>query len=157
MTGRHPTGALDKTRNLWVNDSPDRLQHLFRLPCPIINMRTCSTFLLPTIYERAVLSPPQVRHVIYHKGIEEDFDIASPMAYGGLGSEQYKAICPLNKAGADLACIMFTTVPPHIVFRSLLWSAGHPRIRALLVAQRMALVLQSNTHHHSLFTYKRQC
>ena len=39
----------------------------------------------------------QVRHVIYHKGLEGDFDIVSPMAYGGLGSEQYKAINPLNK------------------------------------------------------------
>eukprot|EP00879_Flechtneria_rotunda_P021185 GHRR01022317.1.p1 GENE.GHRR01022317.1~~GHRR01022317.1.p1 ORF type:complete len:165 (+),score=51.98 GHRR01022317.1:899-1393(+) len=39
----------------------------------------------------------RVRHVIYHKGLEEDFEIVSPMEFGGLGSEQYKAINPQGK------------------------------------------------------------
>jgi glutathione S-transferase len=39
----------------------------------------------------------QVRHIIYHKGIEADFDIVTPMAVGGLGSQQYAALNPQGK------------------------------------------------------------
>ena len=39
----------------------------------------------------------QVRHIIYHKGLENEFDIVSPTAVGGLGSEQYKALNPQGK------------------------------------------------------------
>lgn len=39
----------------------------------------------------------QVRHIIYHKGLEGEFDIVSPAAFGGLGSDEYKALNPQNK------------------------------------------------------------
>lgn len=44
-------------------------------------------------------APPslQVRHVIYHKGLEADIDIASPAMLGGLGSDTYKAVNPQGK------------------------------------------------------------
>lgn len=42
-------------------------------------------------------SPAQVRHIIYHKGLEGEFDIVSPMALGGLGSPQYNALNPQGK------------------------------------------------------------
>jgi glutathione S-transferase len=45
----------------------------------------------------AHLSGLQVRHIIYQKGLEGDFDIVSPMELGGLGSEQYMALNPQNK------------------------------------------------------------
>lgn len=38
-----------------------------------------------------------MRHIIYHKGLENEFDIVSPAAVGGLGSEQYMALNPQNK------------------------------------------------------------
>lgn len=39
----------------------------------------------------------QVRHVIYHKGLEAEFDIVSPAVLGGLGSDSYKAVNPQGK------------------------------------------------------------
>jgi hypothetical protein len=39
----------------------------------------------------------RVRHIIYQKGLEGEFDIVSPMELGGLGSEQYIALNPQNK------------------------------------------------------------
>jgi glutathione S-transferase len=38
-----------------------------------------------------------VRHIIYEKGLENEFDIVSPSQLGGLGSEQYVALNPQNK------------------------------------------------------------
>lgn len=39
----------------------------------------------------------QVRHIIYNKGLENEFDVVSPAELGGLGSEQYMALNPQNK------------------------------------------------------------
>lgn len=39
----------------------------------------------------------QLRHIIYEKGLENEFDIVSPSQLGGLGSEQYVALNPQNK------------------------------------------------------------
>lgn len=36
----------------------------------------------------------QVRHIIYLKGLESEFDVVSPAELGGLGSEQYTALNP---------------------------------------------------------------
>lgn len=33
-----------------------------------------------------------MRHIIYHKGLENEFDIVSPGVFGGLNSEQYLAL-----------------------------------------------------------------
>jgi hypothetical protein len=36
----------------------------------------------------------QVRHVIYSKGLDDEFDIVPPSVVGGLGSEAYKSLNP---------------------------------------------------------------
>lgn len=38
-----------------------------------------------------------MRHIIYEKGLDNEFDIVSPSQLGGLGSEQYVALNPQNK------------------------------------------------------------
>jgi glutathione S-transferase len=38
-----------------------------------------------------------VRHIIYLKGLEDEFDVVSPAELGGFGSEQFIALNPQNK------------------------------------------------------------
>jgi hypothetical protein len=40
---------------------------------------------------------PKVRHIIYSKGLEAEFDIVSPMTVGGLTSDAYRAMNPQGK------------------------------------------------------------
>lgn len=52
----------------------------------------------PTLFDVPVSNHgARVRHVLYHKGLEADFEIASPASVGGLASDAYKAMSPLGK------------------------------------------------------------
>ena len=42
-------------------------------------------------------NPTRVRMLIYHKGIEADFDMKTPADYGGLTTEAYRAMNPQGK------------------------------------------------------------
>ena len=52
----------------------------------------------PTLYDMPVSNHgARVRHVIYSKGLEGEFDVVAPSALGGLGSDAYAALNPQKK------------------------------------------------------------
>lgn len=62
----------------------------------------CSALRLPVSKPTLVDVPvsnhgARVRHIIYLKGLEEEFDVVSPAELGGFGSEQFIALNPQNK------------------------------------------------------------
>jgi glutathione S-transferase len=50
--------------------------------------------LLPLDHLGTWVASPQVRFVLYKKGLQSEYDIAAPTAFGGLKSEEYLAINP---------------------------------------------------------------
>eukprot|EP00775_Hariotina_reticulata_P011007 gene11007-11161_t len=90
----------------------------------------------------------RVRHVIYHKGIEEDFDVVPPKALGGIGSEQYKSVNPENKMPILVLPNGTALIESEVIVQYILdkWSYAGPSMMAATPELRAVANLAARIH-----------
>lgn len=103
----------------------------------------------PTLFDVPVSNNgARVRHVIYSKGLEGEFDIVSPGTVGGLASVAYKAMNPQGKMPL-LLLPDGTAIPESEVISQYIvdrWSSTGPSLRAPTPELRARAALATRVH-----------
>lgn len=93
-------------------------------------------------------NPARVRMLIYHKGLEGDIEMKSPADYGGLVSDEYRAINPQGKMPALILPSGETLYEARVVCAYLLdvYAGIGPQIGAATPEGRARSALITQTH-----------
>ena len=93
-------------------------------------------------------NPARVRMLIYHKGLEGDIVMKSPADYGGLVSDEYRAINPQGKMPALILPSGETLYEARVVCAYLLdvYAGIGPQIGAATPEGRARSALITQTH-----------
>ncbi|KAI8466013.1 MAG: glutathione S-transferase [Monoraphidium minutum] len=103
----------------------------------------------PTLFDVPVSNNgARVRHVIYSKGLEAEFDIVAPGTVGGLASDTFKAMNPQGKMPL-LLLPDGTTIPESEVISQYIldrWEGTGPSMRAATPELRAKAALATRVH-----------
>ncbi|GBF97979.1 glutathione S-transferase [Raphidocelis subcapitata] len=103
----------------------------------------------PTLFDMPVSNNgARVRHVIYSKGLEGEFDIVPPSTVGGLASDTYKALNPQGKMPL-LLLPDGTAIPESEVIVGYIldrWASSGPSLRAATPELRAKAALAARVH-----------